>query len=380
MKLSNSVFDLGLVTALQFLPVMFLSLFGGVFADRLPKRRTLVITQTSSMVLAFILALLTSFNVVQLWHVYILATLLGLVNAFDMPTRQAFVPEMVGKKDLMNAVALNSSVFNTARAVGPAVAGVLIGIVGIAPAFWINGLSYIAVIVGLLMMRLNELHMGAGRKQTGSVGKNLKEGLAYSFQTKPIFLIILLIGLVGTFGINFNVWVPDIAKNYLHVGADGYGILMAGLGIGALATALTLAVKSGKPKLSNILKATIGFALCSIGVAISPIFWVSFIMMMGVGVSMMVIMISANTTIQLTAPDHLRGRVMSVYMLVFAGTTPVGSLFIGWLANIGGTPFSMTTGAILSGLAVPVVLLFQRSQRKSDTTNPAAALQSRSEI
>jgi MFS family permease len=364
LKLTNSVFDLGLVTSLQFLPMLFLSLFGGVLADRLPKRKTLIVTQSSAMVLAFILAVLTTLNVVQVWHVYVLATLLGLVNAFDTPTRQAFVPEMVGKSDLMNAVALNSSVFNSARAVGPAVAGILIGLIGIAPAFWVNGLSYIAVIIGLGMMREAELHTGAGRKQTGSIFKNLQEGLSYAVKTPLIMAIIVVVGTIGTFGINFSVWIPDLAKNYLGVGADGYGILMGALGLGALATALTVAVKGGKPQFSNILKAGAGFSFFSLGVALSPWYWLSLLLMVGVGVSMIFVMISCNTSIQLTAPDHLRGRVMSLYMLVFAGTTPLGSLFVGWLAHLAGTPFSMALGSSLSLLAVPLgwLVLRRRSQ------------------
>ncbi len=364
LKLTNSVFDLGIVTALQFLPMMLLTLFGGVLADRLPKRKTLLATQSVAMSLAFILALLTTLEVVQVWHVYILATLLGLVNALDTPTRQAFVPDMVGKKDLMNAVALNSSVFNAARAMGPAFAGFLIGVVGIAPAFWLNGLSYIAVIYSLSKMRLQDLHVGQRRKQTGSFMSNLREGLSYAVKTPQVISIVVLVALLGTFGINFSVWIPDLAKNYLNVGADGYGILMAGFGLGALTSALTLAVKSHTPKFPSILKGGLLFGLFLIGVALSPWFWLSFALMFGAGVSMMVVTISSNTTIQLTTPDYLRGRVMSLYMLVFAGTTPIGSLFVGSLAHLGGTPFSILCGGLLTLLGVPLGwLVFRRQAR-----------------
>ncbi|HEX2913361.1 MAG TPA: MFS transporter [Chloroflexia bacterium] len=370
LKLTNSVFDLGLVTSLQFLPVMFLSLFGGVLADRLPKRKTIIITQTCAMILALVLATLTMLDVVQVWHVYVLAILLGLVNAFDTPTRQAFVPEMVGKEDLMNAIALNSSVFNTARAIGPAVAGVLIGLIGIAPAFWVNGISYIAVITGLAMMRPEEFHLGAPRKQTGNIFKNLQEGLVYSGQTPLILAIVVLVGLMGTFGINFNVWIPDLAKNHLNVDADGYGVLMAGIGIGALVSALTLAVKGGRPKMQSVLKGGLCFAAFILGAALSPWFWLTFLLLIGVGVSMMIVTVSCNTMVQLSSPDHLRGRVMSLYMTVFAGTTPIGSLFIGWLASLGGTPFSMSIGALLCLSAVPLSwLVLKRKTSTQVSTN-----------
>jgi MFS family permease len=364
LKLTNSVLDLGVVTALQFTPLLFFTLFGGVLADRLPKRKTLLATQSTAMVLAFILALLTTLEVVQVWHVYILATLLGLVNALDVPTRQAFVPEMVGKKDLMNAVALNSSVFNAARAIGPAFAGILIGIVGISPAFWLNGLSYMAVIYCLSIMRLQDLHLGQGRKQTGSFASNLREGLSYAIKTPQVISIIVLVAMLGTFGINFNVWIPDLAKNHFNVGADGYGILMSGFGLGALASALTLAVKGHTPTFPTILKAGLLFGSFLIGVAISPWFWLSFGLMVGAGVSMMVVTVSSNTTIQLTTPDYLRGRVMSLYMLVFAGTTPIGSLFVGSLAHMWGTPFSIICGGLLTLLGVPLGwLVFRRKMR-----------------
>lgn len=363
LKLTNDPLALGLVTALQFLPVMFLTLFGGILADRLPKRRTLIVTQSSAMLLAYVLAALTTLNIVQLWEVYVLAALLGLVNAFDMPVRQSFAPEMVGKEDLMNAVALNSSVFNAARVVGPAVAGILIGVVGLAPAFWLNGVSYLAVIAGLFMMRESELHAGVGRKPTGKIFKHLKEGLNYTFKTPAVYVIVVLVGIVGLFGINFNVWIPVLAKNYLKVGADGYGILMAGVGVGALTMALTLATKGEKPKHITLIKGAALFCLFGLGVALSPLYWLSFIFMIGLGASMITVMASANTIIQIVTPDNLRGRVMSVYMLVFAGTTPIGGLFVGWLASVGGTPFSMAIGMSLSFTAIPIAWLILRKHQ-----------------
>ena len=365
LKLTNSAFALGVTTALQFLPTMLLSLFGGIIADKFPKRRTLIVTQSTAMMLAFILALLTTLDIVQLWEVFVIAGCLGLVNAIDMPVRQSFVSEMVSKETLVNAIALNSSVFNAARVVGPAVAGILIGVVGLAAAFWLNGLSYIAVIVGLIMMNNAELFVGQKRKQTGSIGKNLKEGLSYVRHTNAIFTVIVSVAIVGTFGINFNVWMPVIAKNYLNVGADGYGILMSGLGIGALTAALTLATKAQQPTISFVMKGIASLTFFGIAIALSPWYLLTFVCLMGLGASLVIITASANTIVQMTVPDYLRGRVMSIYMLVFAGTTPIGSLFVGWLASVAGTPFSMATGMTLSIMAVPVAWLILRSQKKT---------------
>ncbi|NWJ45662.1 MAG: MFS transporter [Chloroflexi bacterium] len=365
LKITNDPLALGLVTALQFLPVMFLTLFGGIIADRLPKRRTLLFTQTSAMSLAFILATLVSFNIVQLWEIYVLATMLGLVNAVDMPVRQSFVSEMVGKEELMNAVALNSSIFNAARVVGPAVAGLLIGWIGIAPAFWLNGFSFVAVLTGLFLMRDAELFGGIGKKPTGKIFVHLKEGLGYTLHTPAVNIIMILVGIVGLLGVNFNVWIPVLANNYLKVGAEGYGILMSGIGVGALGRALTLAMAGKKPKHMTLVKGACFFSLFGFGVAISPFFWVSVALMVGLGASMSNVMASANTLVQMITPDNLRGRVMSVYMLVFAGTTPIGGLLAGWLASVGGTPFSMGICMVLSFMSVPIAWILMNRNRES---------------
>ena len=240
---NNDPFALGLVSALQFLPTLLFSLFTGVIADRYSKHRILLITQSSSMVVAAMLGVLTVGGWVQLWHVYACALILGMVNALDMPTRQSFVTEMVGKDDLMNAVALNSTIFNAARVVGPAIAGLLIGLgeaifrsteAGIALAIWINAFSYIAVLIGLFKMDTSRLFQIARKRLNGSVFSNLGEGLSFIWNTPSIATLIIVVGMVGTFGFNFNVWIPVLARETLGVGADGYGILMAGLGLGAL--------------------------------------------------------------------------------------------------------------------------------------------------
>ncbi len=363
---NNDPLSLGIVSALQFLPVMLFSLLTGIVADRYPKHKLLLLTQISSMLLAAMLGLLAAFGWVQIWHIYIIAFLLGLVNAFDMPTRQAFISEMVGKKDLMNAVALNSTIFNAARVVGPALAGLLIGlgelifkstVAGAAFAIWLNSASYIAVIAGLLSMDNTKLFHPDHQAQEGSIRKRLKEGISYIRHTPTIMALLIIVGMLGTFGFNFNVWIPVLAREHLGVGAEGYGLLMSGLGGGALLSSISLALSGRQPHLRRILVGLICFSGFEAGVALSHWYLLSLVCMIGVGLAMIQVTAASNTMIQVTTPDNLRGRVMSIYMLVFVGTTPIGSFFVGWLGSSFGTPFSMTTGAILSALGAPLVLL-----------------------
>jgi MFS family permease len=383
----NDPMALGIISALQFLPTMLFSLFMGVIADRYSKHRLLIITQITSMLLAALLGTLIVTGWVELWHVYLCALGLGAVNALDMPTRQSFVPEMVGREDLMNAVALNSTIFNVGRVVGPAVAGLLIGLgewifkstqAGVALAVWINAVSFVAVIINLLRMNLAELHRDLRRQPTGSVMTNLKEGLSYIRRTPAVMSLIITVGMMGTFGFNYNIWIPILARQNLGVGADGYGILMAAMGIGALISALSLAVSQHEPTLRGILIALGSFAIFETGVALSSSYLLSLLMMIGTGLFMIRVGASSNTLVQMTTPDHLRGRVMSVYLLVFAGTTPIGSVLMGWLGSVGGAPFSMAVGAGLSAAAIPFVLLYGfRVRSRANLAQTAALVESK---
>ena len=377
LKLSGGdPFALGLVGALQFLPSLCLALFTGVIADRYPKRKLLLITQSSAAILAVVLGVLATTGVVQIWHVYLLAFSLGIVNAFDMPTRQSFVSEMVGKKELMNAVALNSTIFNAGRVVGPAIAGLLIGLgerifnsteAGVAFAIWINAASYLAVIVNLSRMDITKLFQPENKFSSEStIMQNLREGLSFIRHSRQILILIVVVGMMGTFGFNFNVWIPLLAQKYLHVGADGYGILMAGLGLGAFISSVGMAMGGRSPSQRSILIALVWFSLFVMGVALSGLYWLSFLCMMGAGFWMIRVSAASNTYIQMNSPANLRGRVMSIYLLVFAGTTPIGSLLVGWLGNLYGTPFSMFAGGVLSLAALPMVgLIMWWRQRHS---------------
>ena len=348
LQLTNSPLLLGVVTALQTLPILVLGLFGGVVADKIPKRTLLLITQTTSMLLAFVLAVLTSLEVVAYWHVLVLATLAGTVLAFDMPARQALVSEIVEPENLLNAVALNSAVFNAARLIGPAVAGIAIGSIGIAAAFYANGISFLAVIASLLAMRVRTVrHPGL----PATLVESAVEGLSYVRSTSPVLTIILLIALVGTFGMNFSVLIPVFAQNVLHVGATGFGFLMSAMGAGSLAAALALAWASRRST-SFITWGALALAIFEVAFALSPSYPLSLLLMVGMGWAMVTFLTTANTTLQLTTPGRLRGRVLSVYTIVFIGSTPIGSVIIGGLADLIDPRAAMVFGAVLSIAAV----------------------------
>jgi MFS family permease len=355
----NNALLLGLVGALQFLPVLILSLLGGVIADRWPKRRLLLGTQSSAMILAFLLFALTVTHVVQVWHILVLATLLGTVNAVDMPTRQSFVVEMVGREDVMNAVALNSSLFNTARIVGPGIGGVLIGWLGVAPLFLLNGISFLAVIFGLAIMRTEELHAAAHPKSQGGWRASftqLGEGLRYVCQASVMLTIVLLVAAVGTFALNLNVILPLFATDVLRVGASGYGFMSAITGAGSLVAALVIAAAGRKPRMSVLLMSGAGLAGSEVAFALSRSYLLSLVLLAAIGFATICFSATANTALQTGSPDHLRGRIMGLYVVVFAGTTPIGNLFTGALAGWWGATISLIAGAAIAALAVVLSL------------------------
>ncbi|MDP9472141.1 MAG: MFS transporter [Chloroflexota bacterium] len=349
--LNGSAVQLGLVSVCQFAPVLLFGLPAGVVADRVPRRNLLTTTAMLSGILAAALAVLVATDTVQLWHVYLLALGLGVVNAFDMPARQAFVSEMVGKADLMNAVALNSALFNAGRVVGPGIAGLLLATYGSALCFGLNAASYLAVVAAMLLMRLAPVE----RAGDGQALEHLKEGLTYVRSTPAVLLPIVLVGCVATFGMNFNVWIPVLAKEDFGSGARGFGLLMSSMGIGSLLGALGLAYFGRQPRRRLMIGTALGLgvlegALALAGAMSTPLL-VAIPVLAGIGFTVSTTMALANTTVQTTAPDALRGRVMSVYMTVFAGTAPFGSLVAGATANLGGAPLSVAVGGTVTLLA-----------------------------
>ena len=380
LTLTHSAWLLGLVGALQFLPVLILALFGGVLADRLPKRRMLLFTQSSALLQAAVLWVLVATGHVQIWHVLVLASLLGLTNSVDMPTRQAFVFEMVGREDLPNAIALNSSLFNMARVLGPGLGGLLIAWLGVAPLFLLNALSFIAVIIGLALIDMTKLYRHntlPGAKQAGaklSTMQSLREGLAYVARTPSALLVIVLIGVISLFGINFNVMLPLFATEVLNSGPQGFGFLSSAFGLGSLASALWIAWGNHRPHIRPMLIAGLAFCVLEILFAISRLYPLSLLLIASVGFAQIVLSATANTILQTVAPDHLRGRVMSVYMMVFAGSVPFGNLFAGGLAVLYGAQFSLFIGAGLSLIAAVVGWIYRKPAEKDLAESTALQL------
>jgi MFS family permease len=356
LQLTGDPIWLGVVAAAQFGPVLVLGLFGGLIADGLPKLRTLMATQTIAMVLALVLFGLTATHTVDVIHIVILALLLGCVNAVDMPTRQAFVVEMISRREIGNAVALNSAVFNGARVVGPAIAGLTIGATDISVAFLVNGLSFLAVLAAYRAMDTEKLAtppLLARPTSVAGVVADLSEGLRYVRTTPLVLLPILVIGLTATFGMNFSVVVPALARDVLHVGAEGYGFLMASTGVGSFVVAMSIAFgRRSRPAMIGLGAAALGAA--ELVLAASGSYGISLIAMFVVGLGGIGMAATGNTTIQMAVPDHLRGRVMSVYTTVFAGSTPIGGLLTGALASSQGVPFAIAVGgagSLVVGLA-----------------------------
>ena len=377
LQLTGNPFDLGVVAAVQFVPVLVLGLFGGVIADSLPKRRTLVMTQGFASLLSFVMFVLVFTHTVQVWHVLVIAFLLGIRNAVDMPTRQAFAVEMVGREDIGNAVALNSAMFNGARVIGPAVAGLTIGAFGVAPAFLLDAISYLAVIVALLAMREPDLHTrpGIARPQSiAAVAENLREGLVYVRRTRVVLIATVVIGLVSTFGMNFTVVIPPLTQFVLHSDATGYGFLMAATGVGSIISALTTAF-SGRttPIVIGLGALTLGIA--EVIMSVTGSFPIALVCMFFAGVGGIGMAATANTVIQLNVPDHLRGRVLSVYTTVFAGSTPLGGLVTGAIASSFGAALAIGLGgaaSLLTGLGA-ITWLRGRPMRPSGAVPVRAA-------
>lgn len=342
-SMTKSALLLGTVGFASQIPVFLVAPFGGITADRVNRQRLVIATQTCSMILAGILAWLTLSGRVHVWHIFLLAGLLGVVNAFDIPGRQAFLIDMVGKEDLMNAIALNSSMFNGARVVGPAVAGILVARIGEGWCFAANAISYIAVIIGLLLMKVRSVPRISNRSPI----EDIIEGFRWVNRTKIIRSLLFLIGLVSLVGMPYTVLMPVFADKILHGGARGLGILMGATGVGALFGALTLAAKTGIKGLGRwvtITCATLGISLFLFSFSTS--FWLSAALLLPCGYSMMLQMACSNTLIQTIVPDHLRGRVMSLYSMMFMGMAPFGAFFGGALANRIGAPMTVAVGGI----------------------------------
>jgi MFS family permease len=373
LKLTDSSVALGVQLALNFGPILLIGAWGGLLADRLDKRRILVGTQTAFALQALVLWVLVSTGIVELWMVYALSLFAGIVTAVDMPARQSFYGEMVGQRDLTNAVSLNSAVMTGTRIVGPALAGVLIATVGLAPSFLFNGVSYVAVIMALIAMRPDELH----REITPRRGRGqLRDGLAYVRRTPGLLLPLVWMAIIFTFSFNFSVLFPVLAKRTFHGDAGTYATMLSVLGVGSLLGALAMA-RQQQPSLHRLAEAAIGLGALSVLAAVAPAFWSELLVLLPFGFVTMVFMITGNSTLQLTSRADMRGRVMALYGMVFLGGTPLGAPIAGFVADRFGPRAGVAVGgmvAVITGVVGLWMLATRRLRR------PRRAVEGRPEV
>jgi MFS family permease len=349
LQLTHSPFAVGLLAFIRFVPFTIFSLGAGVIADRFDNRRTLMLTQASSMVFAAGLAILVLAGHSPLWAVYALAGLGGIATVFDAPNRHALTMQLVGRAELPNAVALNASLFNLARIVGPALGGLLIGAFGVGLCFALNAGSFLAVLAALALMRPAELHAPERAERTRML-RAMRQGLGYVWRTPAIRLILLMTMVVSTVGFNFNVLLPVLASKTLHVGAEVFGALGASFGVGALAGALLSASMSRASRRMLLLGGT-GFSVTLLVLAPLAVVWAAAALLFAIGFFFVAWTSNSQSVLQLTTPDHLRGRVLSIYLFAFGGFAPIGGLVSGWLSDIGGTELAFSVAG-LSCLAV----------------------------
>ena len=351
LHLTGSGVDLGIVTGLQFLPVLLFGPFGGLVADRLDKRKLLFATQTAGGLLALTLGILTVTHVVQLWQVYVLAGSLGVVNLFDNPARQTFVMEMVGREDLPNAVSLNSVVMNASRVVGPAIGGLVIVLFGLGICFFVNAVSYVAVLIGLAMMRVADLHRTPPVERARG---QVRDGLRYVWRTPPLRNTLIAMAVIGIFAYNFSVTLALLAKVTFHGGAGTYALLTACMGVGAIIGGLFAAHRAKPtPRLLHTLALVFGVLLC--GVAFAPSLVVVSVVIVFMGAASIGFIATANATLQLQAEPAMRGRVMSLYAMAFLGSTPIGAPLVGAIAQWSNPRIAIAVGGVATVLAVGVL-------------------------
>lgn len=348
LELTGSPLKLGIVTALQFLPILMLSFFTGPFIDYFPKRRIIILCQTVLMVQALLLGVLVLTGTVRYWHVAVLATVLGITSAVDMPARQSFIIELVGREDLMNAIGLNSSIFNAARALGPALAGLLISAAGTGLCFLLNGLSFVAVLWVLFQMK-KEAPLPR-RPFSFSIAKEIGEALTYVRRTPSIRTTIILVSVISLFGANFNVLVPVFSRIELQRDAAAFGFLMSSFGAGALIGALSLTFMSRfGPKRSFLIGSGMGLSFFLILIGLQKSYGMTALLLAMCGWCIVTFFGTANTTVQLNSEDRLRGRVMSLYTMAFGGLSPFGSMFAGTVSHWLNAPLTFALGGVISG-------------------------------
>jgi MFS family permease len=348
-KLTNSAALLGVFGFANQIPILVLASVGGYVGDRYNRHLGVIWTQTVSMILAFTLAALTFTHLLQVWHLILIAFLVGIVNAFDVPIRQAFLVQMVGKEDLPNAIALNSSMFNSARVIGPPIAGFVIAYVHEGWCFFLNGLSFLAVIVALLAMRIPKFER---KPVQGSPVRNFLEGFRYAMKDMPTRSALLLLSVLSLFGLQYSVFLPVFARDVLHHGALGFSVLLSTAGVGAALGALQFASRTNFTGMARwIAMMSVICSVCLIVFSESHVFWLSAAVLFVVGFAATSLMAATNTTVQNRVPDELRGRVMAVYATMFMGVQPIGSLIAGGVAKHIGAPRTLLVFGVIVLLA-----------------------------
>jgi len=368
LSLTGSPLLLGILGAIQFLPITFFSLFAGVIIDRYPKKKIILMTQFTSMILAFTLSALVFTHTVSYEYILILALILGFSNTIDMPTRQAFTIELAGKDDLMNAIALNSATFNLARIIGPAIGALIMASFGAAWCFLLNGFSFMAVIVSLLKVEVTPYV----RKKISdhNMLKEIKDGLKYIAREPSLLQTILMVLIIGIFIFNFNILIPVFTKNILHQGETIYGLLLSALGAGSLFGALMVSVKSKSgPNLKILLISSMIVSMLFILISFTRTYYYTAVLLVITGIFNIWFSTTANSTLQITAKDEYRGRVMSVYSLVFAGSAPLGNMFAGLTADLFGANTAFLLSGVLTLVLIALLKLFLKlRQNKSSST------------
>jgi MFS family permease len=359
---THSALALGAVSTFQFMPVLVLALFGGVIADRLPKQKLLIYTQSTMALQAAVLATLTATGMITLPLIYVLVAIQGAANALDMPARSAFVMEMVGPQDVPNAVALSSSQLQVTRLVGPALAGLILAIFGAAVCFYINAISFAAVLVGLLLMDSARFFKVQRPKQAAMV-RQLGEGVRYAVTTPDIFLAVITMAVIGTFGFNTQVTTPLIAQSVLHTNAVGYGLLTSSMAIGSLTAALSVAWL-GRATRPVLLGAATSFSVVFFAIGLSSTWYLILPLFVALGISSSVFTSTNSSRLQLLSPPYLRGRVMSISTLLFAGSTPIGSFIIGSMAESAGVQTTIATMGALCLLGVGIAFGYRHHVRE----------------
>jgi MFS family permease len=362
LKLTDSPLALGTLTMLQALPVLLLGLFGGVIADRFPKRKLLLFTQGVMFAQALALGILTYTEQIQIWQLYLLALSLGALNALDNPTRQTLVSELVPADDLPNAVALNSLSFNTSRLLGPAAGGVVIALIGVAGCFFLNAASFVGVIGSLLLIRARPQAVAADRRRSTMI-LQVREGLRYALTTPDVRFIVILMGAIGTFGYNFQTILPLIAEYVLNASPASFGLLTSAMALGSVGSALFMASR-GRVSRRRIFVGAAGFSVLLFCVALASSWYVLIPLLVLLGAFSILFGSSANVHLQTVTPPELRGRVMSIYTLLFLGSTPIGSMVVGTLAEHQGVQVAVAEMALVCGIGVAASLVYLARLRR----------------